>query len=190
MRGKEWPFRCLVNISRAPSRLPLTKGAHMLTQARLKELFDYDLDGFLVRKVTVNKKARAGDKASYLHDTGYIRVTVDKHPIYAHRAIWLWHNGILPVNDIDHINGCRSDNRIENLRIATRSQNNQNQTKAKSNNKSGFLGVSWNNRDKKWFSRIKIDGKTINCGYFDTPEQAYAAYLAKKRELHPFSTIT
>jgi hypothetical protein len=173
-----------------PFRLPVTKGTHMITRERLKELFDYDQEGFLIRKITVNHKSKAGDKVSYLHNTGYVRVTVDQQQIYVHRAIWLWHTGVLPDDDIDHINGCRTDNRIENLRLATRSQNNQNRTKAGTNNKSGFLGVSWNNRDKKWFSRIRIDYKTINCGSFDTPEEAHQAYLAKKRELHPFSTIT
>ena len=83
--------------------------------------------------------------------------------------------------DTDHRNGDGLDNRRCNLRICTKSQNSINR-KMQSNNTSGYRGVYWHKRDKKWLAHIKIDGKKINFGYCSTKEQAAEAYneAAKK----------
>lgn len=82
---------------------------------------------------------------------------------------------LLPHEQADHINGNGLDNRRENLRLATKSQNNANRRISK-NNKSGYKGVSWHKASGKWVAGIKVNGKSINLGGYDTPEQAHKAY--------------
>ena len=155
----------------------------MLTQERLKELFDYDQKtGNLIRKANIGKKI-----AGSIRENGYLVVTVDRKSYPVHRLIWLWHHGFITKSDLDHINNDRADNRIENLREATRSENMQNEKRARSTNKIGLLGVSKNNG--RWRAQIWLNYKKTHIGYFDTPEEAHTAYLAKKKELHPFQTI-
>lgn len=158
----------------------------MITQERLKEMFDYDPAGYLVNRYDrgVSKKGKVPGR---FRKNGYFAVFVDGKEVAAHKLIWIFHTGKHPTYDLDHINNNRADNRIENLREATRSENMQNEKKARSTNKSGFLGVSKNNG--RWRAQIELNYQRTHIGYFDTPEEAYAAYLAKKRELHPFQTI-
>ena len=158
----------------------------MITQERLKELFDYDQEGFLINKVC-RANSPIGKKAERIMSNEYRRTFVDGKEYATHRLIWIYCTGKNPVGDIDHINGVRSDNRFENLREATRAQNMQNEKRARSTNKCGFLGVSLHGT--KWRAQIVIDGKRIGLGSYATPEQAHEVYLAKKRELHPFQTI-
>jgi len=86
---------------------------------------------------------------------------------------------------VDHINGIRDDNRIENLRWVTRSQNQYN-TKVRKHNRVGLKGVSvdQDKKSNKYQARIIIEGKQKNIGWFSTPEEAHEAYVAKARELH------
>ena len=77
-----------------------------------------------------------------------------------------------------------------NLRLADRSANMQNKRAAMSNNKScGLLGVTWNKQHRRWQSKLMANKKRYHVGYFETAEQAHAAYLLAKRRLHPASTI-
>jgi hypothetical protein len=78
-------------------------------------------------------------------------------------------------SDVDHINGNTLDNRLCNLRICTRSQNTQNANK-KSNNTSGYKGVSWHSHTKKWQVQLCANGKYISVGYFDDKIEAAKAY--------------
>ena len=105
----------------------------------------------------------------------------------AHRIVWQLHNGQIPDGlQIDHINGIKDDNRIENLRLDVNKENPQNISEPQCNNTSGYLGVSWNEREKKWRAQIMVKGKRKYLGLYDTKEEAYEAYLAAKRDLHPF----
>lgn len=107
----------------------------------------------------------------------------------AHRVIWCLFNGDLDGSlDIDHINGDFIDNRIENLRLATRAENSQNIRKARANSKTGLLGVSRIKGKMVYVASISLKGKYYKA-YFDDPEKAHEWYLEKKREIHPFSTL-
>ena len=105
---------------------------------------------------------------------GYLQGCVYKHIIRAHRVIWAMHYGEWPVDDIDHINGIRNDNRICNLRIVTRSENLRNQ-KRSSKNTSGVTGVYWHKATGRWMAQLKVHQKTVYLGRFDTIEAAVAA---------------
>ncbi len=83
---------------------------------------------------------------------------------------------------VDHINGNGLDNRRENLRVATKSQNMANRSKP-INSKSGFKGVTWNKQRSKWTAQITYNYKHLHLGLFNTPEEAHAVYCAKANEL-------
>ena len=159
-----------------------------ITQELLHELFTLREDGELVWKVSNARRVKIGDIAgSIQRSTGYRRITVNGKRYRAHRLIWFMVHGKFPVDMLDHINGNTLDNRISNLREATQQQNMQNQTKARSDNKSGFMGITPSRG--RFRARIKLNGRSKHLGCFDTPEEAHEAYLAAKRELHDFCTI-
>ncbi len=93
----------------------------------------------------------------------------------AHQFAWYCINKEC-VEQLDHINGIRNDNRICNLRAVTNQQNQWNRVKAK--------GYSWFKRDSKWRAAIKINNKDIHLGLFNTEEEARNAYLAAKEIYH------
>ena len=161
----------------------------MLNQEQVKELFDYDPDtGHLIWRVKRGTRGVAGKIAGCLDNHhGYFLIRIDGKPYRAHRLIWLYVYGAWPVNDIDHVNGARHDNRIFNLREATRAQNMQNQRNPRTDNKSSYLGVSANRG--KWVAQIQANGKKHYIGIYSTQKAAHEAYLFKKRELHPFGTL-
>ena len=85
--------------------------------------------------------------------------------------------------DVDHINGDKLDNRRENLRLATRAQNTQNQGR-RSTNKSGYKGVCRATNRKSWMATITVNRRQKLLGCFSTPEEAHAAYCTAAKELH------
>ena len=90
--------------------------------------------------------------------------------------------GHWPEKEIDHINCVKDDNRIANLRIATRGDNCHNSSKPR-NNTSGFKGVDYHKHTKKWRARITVNDGQISLGYYHTPEEAHQAYCRKAKEL-------
>jgi hypothetical protein len=125
--------------------------------ARLHELFEYR-DGQLIRK-------RNGKVAGHHHVLGYIKVRADGKIYMAHRLIYKMFNKDFEVGTLDHINNKPADNRIENLRLATSTENNRNAVIRKDNT-SGVKGVSWNARDMRWTACIQINGKRKALGNF------------------------
>ena len=102
---------------------------------------------------------------------------------YAHRLAWLYVHGVWPPHEVDHINGDRSDNRIANLRLATRQQNSENRHGAQSNSKTGLVGVSWHKRAGKWQAHIRVKGRTRYLGLFESTQDACMAYLQAKQTM-------
>lgn len=99
-----------------------------------------------------------------------------------HRLVWLAAHGVFPENDIDHINGLTEDNRLENLRLATRGQNLANRRHLQANNRSGARGVYWSRQKCKWHARITQNGKAKHIGFYPDISAARAAFDAAARK--------
>lgn len=142
-----------------------------MNQVLVAEYFDHK-DGHLYWKKVMrfNKQYLVGREVGSIHKTGYRHVTWMGKIHKVHRLIFLLEHGYLP-KEIDHINGDRQDNRIENLREVTRSENQFNKAMC-SNNTSGFRGVNWHKHSKSWVVRVCTKGKTKILGYFKDLELA------------------
>lgn len=132
---------------------------------------------------------KANTRAERIGSNGYLRVTVRGRHIAAHRVAWAVVTGRFPVGQIDHVNGCKSDNRMSNMRDVDATTNSENKRVAYSNNKSGLLGASFDKKTGRYMARVYVDGKRHYVGQFDTPEEAHLAYVAAKRELHHGCTL-
>lgn len=159
-----------------------------LTADRLREVLSYDKESGQFTRLVCGDDSLVGPTGEVNHH-GYERIAVDGNTYQAHRLAWLHVTGTWPALYIDHIDGNRSNNRWANLREASREVNNQNQRRAHKDNKTGFLGVYFHKASGLFASRICVDRKSIMVGYFHTPEEAHAAYLKAKRELHEGCTI-
>lgn len=140
----------------------------MITQKQLQELVFY-ADGKLFWCQHRYEK-RNGTELGYISANGYVRTEIQGKKYYVHRLIFLYHHGYFPAN-VDHINGNRLDNRLENLREATSAQNNHNRSQDR-RNKSGFKGVCWSKAVKKWHVQVGISNFQQSFGYFDDIELA------------------
>ena len=157
-----------------------------LTQERLRQLFYYDPDtGVFTRLVTVNSnKAKAGDIAGCRSGDGrYLEIKVDGVPYGAHRLAWLYATGAWPTGDVDHRNNIGTDNRWSNLREATRCRNMYNARKH-IDNRTGFKGVTFNKRARKWIAQISANNRRIYLGRFNDPVSAARAYDAAAIKHH------
>lgn len=142
---------------------------------RLAEMFS---DGYRSAQSKSNIwNARYAGKPAFTakNSNGYFIGRIFNNGYLAHRVIWVLFTGEWPSQDIDHIDGKPSKNCIKNLREASKSQNGFNRGK-NSNNTSGFKGVHWSKKNKKWVTHITINSHVKHIGYFDTPEMAHAAY--------------
>lgn len=117
----------------------------------------------------------------YIHADGYAKMRVFDQAFQVHRVVYALHHGAWPEGHIDHINGVRADNRPENLRSVTRTENNRNQ-KRHSTNKSGQMGVRWHRAARKWLARIYDKNQEIHLGLFAEFEDAVAARKAAERK--------
>ena len=132
---------------------------------------------------------RVNERAGNTHSSGRMYVNVGKRRILAHRMAWFLYYKEWPKDQIDHINHDQMDNRILNLRAATLSQNQQNHIRAKCNNATQLLGVSYKVGKGKYTAQITLEGKTYHLGTFEDKYTAHQAYLTAKRKLHEFNTL-
>lgn len=163
------------------------------TANEVRSLLSYDAaSGIFTWKVSPSNRVRVGGIAgAFNRHTGYTSISIRGKLHRAHRLAWLYETGEWPADQVDHINGDRSDNRIANLRVISASLNLQNQREARGNNKSsGLLGVSIGKNGRNWRTSIRTSlGKQQHIGYFDTKEAAHDAYVEAKRRLHSACTI-
>lgn len=153
------------------------------TKEQLHQLFEYK-DGHLYYKL-INKHStkKVGDKAGYVNNSGYVSIGIQKKYYLAHRLIFAYHYGFFPKY-IDHINGNRSDNTIENLREATLHQNNWNRKRIK-NTKYPAKGIYKHSKYKNKFCvEIYAQGKRIHIGIFNSIDEATIASKQARIKYH------
>jgi len=154
-----------------------------LTHARLLEVLRYEPEtGLFFWKIRTSKCIKVGDIAGSPIN-GYVEIGIDNCSYLAHRLAWFYVKGEWPELKIDHKDTKKSNNKWDNLREATHGQN-VNNCGVRKNNTSGFKGVSFVKKKRKWHSRIMHEGTLYLLGYFDTPEDARRAYVKKCHELH------
>ena len=148
-----------------------------LTQERLREVIDYSPILGLFWHIKARRGVKVGSVAGSKHSHGYVCIRIDGRRYYAHRLAWLYVHGQFPPDDIeiDHENNIKYDNRLSNLRLATRSQNEANSRK-RADNTSSYKGVVWHKRNRKWRAQIHKDRKCCFLGHFDDPAEAAKAY--------------
>ncbi len=160
----------------------------MIDVATVRDMLDFDPEtGEFAWRNPIGTKVKAGQRAGNRRHDGYWRIRVCGELHLSHRLAWLHAYGVWPTKHIDHINGDTSDNRLCNLRDASRAENAQNQRTPMVTNTSGLLGVSKDGN--RWRARIYVAGHETVIGHFDTPQAAHSAYVEAKRRDHAGCTI-
>jgi hypothetical protein len=139
----------------------------MLTVEKIHSLFVYR-DGNLYKKL--KSGALATKPSGTISHNGYVKITIDGTSYLLHRVIYFLHNNLLP-DFLDHIDRNPLNNKIENLRACSKSQNNMN-TKKRKSNQSGHRGVSFHKRSKKWVVEVQVNKKRNYCGLYSDYELA------------------
>ena len=163
-----------------------------LSQDRLHDVLIYDpISGvftYRISRLHGRCAVRAGDRAGKENPKSHYRyINIDGYAYLEHRLAVFYMSGKWPENEVDHEDGQRNANHWTNLRDATGTQNKQNASHPVG--ASGLRGARLRWDKKRWISAIKVDGKSVHLGAFDTAAEAHAAYLAAKARLHPFQPI-
>ena len=158
------------------------KRRKLLTQERVRELFDLDEEtGIMRRRLTLAYNAKEGDVVGYRDKThGYLTVRVDGRLYFLHRIIFLYVHGYTPEHQVDHQNRNKLDNRPVNLREITPQCNVRN-SPVRSDNKTGIKGVTWCRRDLKWKVRVYTGEGETHLGRFEDLNEAVAHRLAAEQ---------
>jgi hypothetical protein len=160
--------------------------------AVLHTLFTYNPDtGALRWKLHPRAQTAArvvGELVGSPDSQGYLVTQVLGRHLKVHRIVWAMIHGAMPAGLVDHADGDVTNNRPDNLRLCTPSENQQNRTAA-IRSETGVVGATWHKRFKKFQSQIRVDGGLRFLGYFPTVEEAHAAYAEAKRKLHPFAPV-
>lgn len=158
---------------------------NIFTQDDVVQLLNYDANTGVFSWKKKRRGVKTGVALGSDNGFGYLRITVLGKSVYAHRLAWFYVHGVWPET-IDHINGCKSDNRIVNLKNCSISENNQNTHGPQVNNKSQTLGVSWHKKAKKWQAHICVYKERKYLGLFDDVNEAHKAYLKEKEKLNVY----
>lgn len=160
---------------------------------RLRQVAKYDpLTGLFTARIERGKnccKISAGQILGSIGGRGYRAIVIDGRKYASNRLVWFHCHGTWPVGKIDHKDGDKANDRIDNLRDVTTKVNAENQRKANKDNRSGYLGVGWDKQTGKWRAGITRSGKYTCLGRYDDPLEAHQAYLKAKREMHVGCTI-
>lgn len=155
-----------------------------LTQQRVKELFDYDpISGEIRWRKPQSPRLKAGDLAGSITKQGYTNIRLDGHTYKAHRLAWLYMTGEHPPHEVDHINRIKGDNRWENLRKATKDENQWNAS-LRSDSTSGVSGVTFHKATGRWKTQCWANKKRYSLGSYETKEEAAAAVYKFRLERH------
>jgi hypothetical protein len=162
-----------------------------LTAERVRELLSYNPETGVFTWLVDSPKGgqrRAGKAAGSVTGDGYHYISIRRRPYLAHRLAWLYVHGEWPSAQIDHRDGNRTNNAIDNLREANRSQNAGN-SKRRRTNTSGFKGVYFCSRTGRYVAQITC-GYRKHLGYFDTSKDAHAAYaVAAEKHFGEFARL-
>lgn len=163
----------------------------MITQEELRLVLKYDpKTGDFIRLISNSPNSVTGEVIGCLTVDGYKVIMIDNISYRAHRLAFLYMDGYLPENDVDHINRDRCDNRWSNLRHVSRSCNCRNSS-IRSDNSSGVKGVSWYPSLEKWRVKFKIEKKHIHGGYFINKDNAVKArWEMEKKYNYPSCNTT
>lgn len=149
-----------------------------------RRYFKYDPETGQIIRLIARGPAKAGDVAFGTENGhGYLCGGHKGFQYMAHRVAWLLMTGDWPPADIDHIDGNGKNNRWENLRAATRTENMCNRRRSR-NSSTGYKGVSWHSKKGKFRASIGFGRKVRHVGYFDNPEDAHAAFVEAAKSLH------
>jgi len=149
-----------------------------------REFLSYNVETGVFRWIKeANARAKVGCIAGTKVDGGYIRIQLGRSSVRAHRLAWWFVYGEWPAGVLDHIDGNPANNAIANLRSATHRENQRN-TRAHRDSRSGFKGVGWHPQRAKWAAKIMVDRQSIYLGLFDKPEDAARAYDAAAKQHH------
>jgi hypothetical protein len=157
-----------------------------LTQENLRKILHYDRETGVFTWLARRSGVKYGKAVGSMKD-GYLVIRVHRRLYRAHRLAWLYMTGDWPSEQIDHIDGNRANNSWKNLREADYFVNAQNERKARSNSKTGFLGVIWSKG--KFQAEITVGRKSKYLGRFSSAAEAHDVYLKAKRALHEGCTI-
>ena len=150
-------------------QLPNIVGIEDLTPEMVRGRLSYDaVSGLFTWKVSPSRGVKAGSIAGHVRTDGYVNIRLFYRFYAAHRLAWFYTHGTWPPI-IDHKDGDKANNRLDNLREATKAQNIVNRKPPK--------GYFWSSRDKIFQSKIVVNGETLLLGRFRTAEAAHAAYL-------------
>lgn len=161
-----------------------------LTAQRLRELLNYDPEtGVFTNRVYRLGGRKAGAVVGCKRKDGRVVIRIDGYLYFAHRLAWLHVYGEWPTHEVDHKSCVQGENSQSNLRDVPHATNMQNERRPRRNNKAGILGVYWNKELEKWGAQITVNYRNHQLGFFETPEQASAAYVSAKRLHHPGCTL-
>lgn len=164
-------------------RLHKSRKNESLTINRLKQILRYESTTGLFYSKEIHKQWKSGRILNYTAPDKRQSVLVDGNRYRAHRLAWFYTHGYWPSKHIDHINGDPSDNRLCNLREATRTQNMAN-SKRPITNTTGYKGVSWHKGASKYQVHIRHAGKIYYLGLFTSAKQGHKAYAAATKRLN------
>jgi len=151
--------------------------------SNLKEYLDYNpITGVIVWKKKRGQRSQIGSEAGGFQNQGYRRIKLQGKSMLSHRIAWYLYYGVWPEDEIDHINGVKDDNRIDNLRVVSHRENGQNQYKHRNGK---LIGCYFDKRLRKnpWKAKTVINGKEKYFGMYPTEQKAYEAYKCKVAEL-------
>jgi len=145
-----------------------------VNQKSLVEMFTYHIEGVLTNNFSTSNRSLKGNLSGSWSGNGYKMVSILGKKYYVHRLVYEYHNGTIPKGvEVDHKDRRPTNNRIDNLRVVTKSQNQQNTTP-----------IGYTESKGKYVARIVVNGKVIRLGTFGTAEEAQESYYTAKNKYH------